>query len=214
MAAIRLCPPWEPQYPLRCIFPSPLPSPRASHPAITGPEPSLLKSDPPGKETLPPPGPPFPTLAGKRSHPVASISFVSFQHRSEALLESASIRPVKWDRGGRSVCPAPVCPRFYANSRSTNRFPRRRRTPRRTRRPVFPRQPRMSDPCPPRSGQTGKKRFDQNTPVGHTSHQPLARPAGGPQCAPEPLSMRLRTHIPVPRAPARDLQEPPPAASQ
>jgi len=61
--------------------------------------------------------------------------------------------------------------------------------------------------------QTGKKRFDQTTPVGHTSSGPPAGPDGGPHCAPEPLSMRLRPHIPVLRTSAREPQKPPPPPS-
>ena len=61
--------------------------------------------------------------------------------------------------------------------------------------------------------QPGEKKFEQTTPVGHPSGGPPSGPTGGAQCAPKPLSMRLRTHIPVPRTSACEPQKPPPPPS-
>jgi len=62
--------------------------------------------------------------------------------------------------------------------------------------------------------QTGEKRFDETTSAEHTSGEGPSGPAGGTHCAPEPYSMRLRPHIPVPLASACELQKPPPPPSQ
>ncbi len=55
-----------------------------------------------------------------------------------------------------------------------------------------------------------KKDSAKSPPLGHTSDQPPAGPACRVQCVPEPLSMRLRTPIPVPRTSSRKAQKPPP----
>jgi len=54
-----------------------------------------------------------------------------------------------------------------------------------------------------------QEKFEPITSAGHASGHPPAGPAGRTHCAPEPLSMRLRPHIPVPRTPARGLPKPP-----
>jgi hypothetical protein len=53
---------------------------------------------------------------------------------------------------------------------------------------------------------SGEKEFAQTAPVGHTSGEPPAGPVGRAHRAPEPLSMRLRPHTPVPRTSARELK--------
>ena len=54
-----------------------------------------------------------------------------------------------------------------------------------------------------------QENFQLIPPADHASGQPPAGPAGGTICAPEPLSMRLRPHIPVARTPACGLPKPP-----
>ena len=63
-----------------------------------------------------------------------------------------------------------------------------------------------SRPC----ASPAKQKRVKTNPARHASAQPLSGPSGGAHCAPEPLSMRLRTHIPVPRTSARRPQKPPP----
>ena len=62
--------------------------------------------------------------------------------------------------------------------------------------------------------QPGEKKHVKTNPARHASAQPPAGPHGGAHCAPEPLSMRLRPHIPVPRTSAREPPQPPPPPPQ
>jgi hypothetical protein len=62
--------------------------------------------------------------------------------------------------------------------------------------------------------QPGARKHDKTNPARHASVQPPAGPAGGADGAPEPLSMHLRPHIPVPRTSAREPQKPPPPPSR
>jgi len=101
--------------------------------------------------------------------------------------------------------------------------PARRRRGNLLRHPVFPRRPRVpgsglrrpgrqKSPHPGPAPAKQKKHVNSN-PTRHASAQPPAGPDGGALCAPEPLSMRLRAHIPVPRTSAREPQKPPPPPS-
>jgi hypothetical protein len=62
--------------------------------------------------------------------------------------------------------------------------------------------------------QPGEKKHVNSNPRRHASLQPPAGPDGGARYAPDPLSMRLRPHIPVLRTSAREPQKPPPPPSQ
>ena len=52
--------------------------------------------------------------------------------------------------------------------------------------------------------QPSEKKHVNSNPARPAAAQPPAGPHGGAHCAPEPLSMRLRPHIPVPRTSARE----------
>ena len=62
--------------------------------------------------------------------------------------------------------------------------------------------------------QPGERKHVNSNPARHASAQPPAGPDGGAHRAPEPLFMRLRTHIPVPRTSPREPQKPAPPPPQ
>jgi len=136
--------------------------------------------------------------------PPGLIFAVYYQVRSEELPESASIGPVHYDRGT-------VCPRSYANSRSTSRFPLPQ-----NHRPQHVQPPRRiglqkkDSPKPPLSAdsQAGSpmRRSLYPCAFGHTSQRLGLQPAASQE---EPRKNPRETHQNPPRTHQNPSNPPP-----